>query len=112
MKVYEYLAEVLANNTINIEEINSISVVYLKTGSKFDHTSWELVHKELTMEDNVPINPMHIEEWDDDIWSIYKADTAVEEIIMSIGVKLVTNQIFYSLYCTIDPMNTILVITE
>lgn len=109
MKVYEYLSEVFANNAIDVEEINSISVVYLKIGSKFDHTSWKLVHKELRSTDGVPINPMHLEEWDDDIWSIYKADTSVDEIIMSIGIKLLSGLIFYSLYCTIDPINTMMI---
>lgn len=109
MKVYEYLSEVFANNAIDVEEINSISIVYLKIGNKFDHTSWKVVHKELIMEDTVPINPMHLEELDDDIRSIYKADTSIDEIIMSINVKLLSGLIFYSLYCTIDPVNTMMI---
>lgn len=106
MKVYEYLAEVFANNDIDVEEINSISVVYLKIDSKFDHTSWRLVHKELIMDDNMPINPMHLEEWDDDVNSIYRVvDSNGEELVMNIGVKLLSNEIFYSMYC-INPRIT------
>lgn len=99
MKVYEYLAEVFANNEIDVEEINSISVIYFKMCSKFDHTSWEVVHKELKMKDNMPINPMHIEEWDDDINNIYRVGDSNDELVMNIGVKLCSGTIFYSLYC-------------
>lgn len=101
MKVYEYLSKVFANNEIDVEKITSISVVYLKTDNKFDHTSWKLVHKELRNTDNVPINPMHIEEWDDDMNNIYRVqDSNGEELVMNIGVKLDNENIFYSLYCT------------
>ena len=100
MKVYEYLAEVLANNAIDVEEINSISIVYLKIGNKFNHTSWRIVRKELST-DSVPINPMHIEVWDDDINTIYRVvDSNGEELVMNIGVKLCNGDIFCSLYCT------------
>lgn len=101
MKVYEYLAEVLANNAIEVEDINSISVVYLKIGNKFNHTSWKLVHKELIMEEGAAINPMYLEELDDDINTIYRVvDSNGEELVMNIGVKLCNGDIFCSLYCT------------
>lgn len=101
MKMYEYLAEVFANNDIDVEEINSISVIYLKIDSKFNHDTWKLVHKELRSTDGVPINPIHIEEWDDDIDNIYRVqDSKREELVMDIVVALRNGNLFESLYCT------------
>lgn len=106
MKVYEYLSEVLANNEIDVEKINSIDVIYLKIDSKFNHITWRIVRKELRSTDGVPINPMHIEEWDDDINNIYRVqDSNGEELVMNIAVKLYNGNVFCSLYCT-NPIRT------
>lgn len=110
MKVYEYLSETLAKNNIDFNEIKFISLIYLKVHSRFNHNTWKIVHKQLNMTDNIPINPMHIEEWDDDINNIYRVTVSDgEELIMSIGIRLRNEDIFYSLYCTADPINTLII---
>lgn len=112
MKVYEYLSEVLANNAIDFEEIAVISVVYVKYQNRFDHTTWRLVHKELRSTDDIPINPMHIEEWDDDVNCIYRVQGFNrEELIMNIEVKLYNGATFYSLYC-INPKRTPMILMD
>lgn len=106
MKLYEYLSKVFANNEIDVEYIRKISVVYLKCPNKFDHTTWELVHKELIGTSTVPINPMHIEEWNENINNIFRVvNSKREELVMDIKVILYNGRMFHSVYC-INPMLT------
>lgn len=106
MKVYEYLNEVLSCNEITFEEITAIDVVYLKCPNRFDHDTWEVVHKELKGTVDVPINPMHVEEWDDDIKDIFRvADSKREELVMNIVVELYNGSVFHTFRC-INPMRT------
>lgn len=106
MKLYEYLRQVFLNNEIDVEELTEISVIYLKCSNKFDHTTWEVVRKELKGTVDVPINPMHIEEWDDNIGDIYRVGASNrEELIMDIRVILSDGLIFNSVDC-IYPMLT------
>ncbi len=112
MKVYEYLAEVFANNDIDVEEINSSSVVYLKIDSKSNHATWRIVRKELRSTDGIPINPMHIEEWDDDIDNIYRVqDSKREELVMHIIVALSNGNLFDTMYCT-NPRRTPMILID
>lgn len=108
MKVYEYLSQVFANNEIDAEDIKEISVVYLKCPNKFDHTAWELVHKELKGTLDVPINPMHVEEWDDDMDDVFRLiDDDIMVLIMDIRIKLYDGHTFNSAYC-MYPLNSLI----
>lgn len=108
MKLYEYLRQVFLNNEIDVEEIAQISVVYLKCPNKFDHTTWELIRKEIKGTNDVPINPMHIEEWDDDIDNVFRIiDNDIIVLIMDIGIKLYNGHIFHSAHC-MYPINSLI----
>lgn len=110
MKVYEYLSDLFTTNNIDFNEIKSIKVVYLTVKDRYNTDSWKVVRKQLDMTDNIPINPMHIEEWDDDISDIFiaAADDG-EELAMTIQLKLRNNDMFKTLFCMINPNKTYLI---
>lgn len=100
MKIYEYLAALFEHNQIDLDEVETISMIYLHVSDRYDQQTWVIRHNRLNATRECPINPMHIEEWDDDLKQVWHKGN---EYAMQIQVKTQTGDILTTIKCFHDP---------